>query len=146
MENYCSEVDILVSQRSLSIDSFVHTDICCNVRYVILYFPHKKCNTKHTKCVIYRIQCVIKSTNVVTNNAVVSLQQQCTEEICKSSYILKCLCPCSQVCDKKCDTPLEENENDCVHNFFFTHKHIKLILPTCARYCHYIQVLLMQHT
>jgi len=40
--NYCSEVDIPVSQRSVSIGSFIHTNICCSVRYMSLCsFPIK---------------------------------------------------------------------------------------------------------
>jgi hypothetical protein len=46
------------------------------------------------------------------NSAVVSLQYQYTEENWKSSNVLKCLCPCSQLCGEKLDTALKENEND----------------------------------
>lgn len=46
------------------------------------------------------------------NSAVVSLHQQCIEENWKFSYFLKGLCPCSQLCGEKLDTPLKENEND----------------------------------
>jgi hypothetical protein len=108
--NYCSEVDIPVSQRPVSIGSFIHTNICCSGRYMTLCsfsIRNRGFIKMYKMYYIYRILCVIRSTSVVTKVVLWSVYRKLEILI-----FLKCSCPCSQFFGEKLDTPLKENEYD----------------------------------